>query len=154
MFISIDPGYNVGAATFDFRGDDINKAIIDLPTFRKVYLKSVCRQFLKQPLGEKLIFIMEDYTLRQDMAINQTGSDMPASRCIGAVEMVADILGPERCEIHLQKSGNLKTALKWAGYPELANKPRTWHCPDDLSAYSHGVFWLIKNGYRKHPIFS
>lgn len=155
MFISIDPGHNVGVATFDERGDDIHKTTMDLPRFRKMFLKNVLRERLKAPEGtSKLTFIMEDYKLRKDMAINQTGSDMPASRCIGAVEFAYDILGPDRCEIILQPSGNLRTALKWAGYPELANKPRTWHCPDDLSAYAHGVFWLIKNDYRKHPIFN
>lgn len=155
MFISIDPGHNVGVATFTDTGLDVSKATITLPRFRQFILKSAVRERLKAPEGTpKLIFLMEDYKLRQDMAINQTGSDMPASRCIGAVEFACDILGPERCEIILQPPGNLRTALKWSGYPELANKPRTWHCPDDMSAYAHGVFWLIRNDYRKHPIFN
>jgi hypothetical protein len=154
MFVAVDPGENVGAATFSETGEDLGRTVVRLDSFRTNFLKTLCSQRLKEPpRSPKLIFIMEDYTLRQDMAINQTGSDMPASRCIGAVEMIASILGPERCEIHLQKPGNLKTALKWAGYPTLANKPRSWHCPDDLSAYAHGVFWLIQNNYRKHPIF-
>lgn len=155
MFISIDPGQNVGVATFTEKGGDIAKQTVTLPQFRQLFLKSVLRERLKAPEGTpKLTFIMEDYALRQDMAINQTGSDMPASRCIGAVEFAVDILGPERGEIKMVKPGNLRTALKWAGYPELANKPRTWHCPDDLSAYAHGVMWLIQNDYRKHPLFS
>lgn len=155
MFISIDPGQNVGVATFTDSGEDLGKTIMPLERFRSFFLKGSIRGRLKEPEGTpKLTFIMEDYALRQDMAINQTGSDMPASRCIGAVEFAVDILGPERGEIKMVKPGNLRTALKWAGYPELANKPRTWHCPDDLSAYAHGVMWLIQNDYRKHPLFS
>lgn len=155
MFISIDPGYHVGVATFNDEGGDISRTVMELRKFRKLFLKSICRERLKAPEGTpKLTFIMEDFNLLKNMAIQQTGSDMPASRCIGAVEMICDILGEDRSEIQLQKPGNLRTALKWAGYPELANKPRSWHCPDDLSAYAHGVFWLIKNDYRKHPIFN
>lgn len=155
MFISIDPGENVGVATFTPEGKDISKTTLRLKEFRKLFLKSVSRDRLKAP-GDapKLVFIMEDFRLIHNLALEQTGSDMPAPRCIGAVEMIHDILGEERSEIVLQKPGNLRTALKWAGLPHLANKPRTWHCPDDLSAYAHGVFWLIQNNYRKHPIFN
>jgi hypothetical protein len=148
LFISVDPGENVGVATFREDGSDINKSIMRLENFRS-FLKMVLAAL---PQDERMRFIMEDYSLRQDMAIAQTGSDMPASRCIGAVEMISTLLG-ERSMIFLQKPGNLRGALKWAGYPELARKPRSWHCPDDISAYAHGVHRLIDLKLRKHPIF-
>ncbi|MFE1914995.1 hypothetical protein [Streptomyces anandii] len=149
MLMSVDPGNRVGVATFKDDGTDISRTIMGLPQFRK-FLAMV--YFQVQTSGEKLHFLYEDYTLRKDMAIAQTGSDMPASRCIGAVEMTHDLLG-DRSTIDVSLPSNLRTALKWAGFPELANKPRTWHCPDDLSAYSHGVMWLINKNVRKHPLF-
>jgi hypothetical protein len=147
MFISVDPGDNVGVATFKADGTDINKTIMRLDKFRNFLSLSVV-----VPDVKKMIFIVEDYRLCQNMAIAQTGSDMPASRCIGAIEMVCEILG-DRSQIYWQNPSNLRGALKWAGYPKLANKPRSWHCPDDLSAYAHGVHRLIDLGIRKHPIF-
>lgn len=148
MYISVDPGKNVGVATFGEDGKDIKKATMDLDKFRS-FLTLILAAL---PQDEKLRFIMEDFRLRHDKAIDQTGSDMPASRCIGAVEMMSTLLG-ERSMIFLQKPGDLRGALKWAGFPELANKPKSWHCPDDMAAYAHGVHRLINLGIRKHPIF-
>lgn len=146
MFIAVDPGQHVGVATFKSDGSDISKTIMDLYKFR---------DFLKLAMSgtTQVDFIMENYKLRQDKAIDQTGSDMPASRCIGAVEMAVTILGEDRCRVYWQKPSDLRGALKWAGYPELARKPRTWHCPDDIAAYAHGVHRLIDLKLRKHPIF-
>jgi hypothetical protein len=148
MFIAVDPGLNVGVATFNADGSDLNRTIMRLDKFRS---------FLKLTLaarGEMSVinFIMEDFKLRHDKATDQTGSDMPASRCIGTVEMVSDILG-DKSKIYLQKPGDLKGALKWAGFAHLANKPRSYHVPDDIAAYAHGVHRLIDLGLRKHPIF-
>lgn len=155
MFVSVDPGERVGVATFNDKGENIYRTTFSIKEFRKLYLKQILRERLGAPKTDpKLVFIVEDFSLRRDKSFEQTGSDMPASRCIGAVELAVDILGHDRGEIVFQSPGNLKTALKWAGFPDLANKPRSWHCPDDLSAYAHGVFYLIQNNYRKHPIFN
>lgn len=149
MYIAVDPGKTVGVATFREDGTDIARKALDIDKFRTL-LKSF--YFGVKDSDEKLRFIVEDYKLRQDMALAQTGSDMPASKCIGAIEMIMTLLG-EQSMIWWQRPSDLKGALKWAGYPELARKPRTWHCPDDLSAYAHGVHRLIDLGVRKHPIF-
>jgi len=151
MFISIDPGNNVGLATFSAEGDDIYKTVTKLSEFRRFYLSNIYSSINLGDINE-ITFIMEDYKLRKEMAIAQTGSDMPASRCIGAVEQINDMLGA-KSTIELVPPGNLRGSLKWAGFPELARKPRSWHCPDDISAYAHGVKYLIDQGLRKHPIF-
>lgn len=145
MYIAIDPGKNVGVATFKSDGTDNTKK-----TFREPFFLA----FLEMLIVSKIpgaVFIMEDFTLRKDKALDQVGSDMPAPRMIGAVQMTSRLL--KDSHIELVKPGNLRTALKWAGYPELANKPRNWHCPDDLSAYAHGVKYLIDRGIRVHPLF-
>lgn len=148
MYMAVDPGQNVGVATFHEDGSDINRTIMDLDRFR-TFLKMILASL---PQDEKLRFIMEDYRLRQDKAIVQTGSDMPASRCIGTIEMMVCLLG-ERSMLFWQKPSELRGSLKWAGFPELARKPKSWHCPDDIAAYAHGVKRLIDLGVRKHPIF-
>lgn len=154
MFISVDPGKNVGVATFNHEGVDINRTVMQEAEFRN-FLKMVFSQVMAQnkakpesPIG--ITFIMENYQLRQDKALDQLGSDMPASRIIGAVQMVDELLG-DRSEIVLQQPGVLHTALKWAGFEKYANS--RIHPPDDIAAYSHGMFHLINVGLRKHPIF-
>lgn len=150
MLVSIDPGYRVGIATFNDDGTDIGRHSVPLPQFRNRL--HTLYEYAKK-YEEPIHFLYEDYTLRQDKALAQTGSDMPAPRCIGAVEMIHEMLGKLSPTLDKSKPINLRTALKWAGFPELANKPRTWHCPDDIAAYSHGVMWLIQNNLRKHPLF-
>jgi hypothetical protein len=152
VYISIDPGKNVGVATFRENGEDINKRIMDLNTQFRDYLTKLYA--LHANSEEPIRFIMEDFKLRKDKALEQTGSDMPAPRCIGAVEMMCTLFGEDRASIHYIPPGNIKTSLKWAGYSALANKPRGYHPPDDIVAYSHGVFALINLKLRKHPIFS
>lgn len=146
MFIAIDPGKNTGVATFDSDGKDLGKHVFHEDTFRK---------FMANLLHVEgtVTFILEDFKLVQGKALEQTGSDMPAPRIIGAMQMIDTILG-DRSTIVLVRPGNLRTALKWAGYSELANKPYGWHCPDDLSAYAHGVMYLIQQKLRPHPIFA
>lgn len=154
MFIAIDPGANTGVATFKHTGEDINRTVFREEQFRE-FLKMVYSQAMAQVTSDPetkfgLTFIMEDFKLRKDKALDQLGSDMPASRAIGAVQMIDNLLG-DRSELILQQPGILSTALKWAGYPKYANS--RIHPPDDIAAYSHGMFHLINANLRKHPIF-
>lgn len=152
MFISIDPGYRVGVATFKDDGSDLGKQIIKLDDF-KGWLKGIYQY--SKGFDENIRFLYEDFTLRQDKAIAQTGSDMPASRCIGMIQMLHWMLG-ENSTIAMSSPRNIITAMKWAGRPDIANKMqrnRNYHPDDDLVAYAHGVMWLIELKVRKHPIF-
>lgn len=145
MFIAIDPGKNTGVATFDSDGKDLQKYVFSEDSFR-LFMVGLLH------VKGSVTFILEDFRLIQGKALEQTGSDMPAPRVIGAMQMIDTIMG-DRSKIEMVQPGNLRTALKWAGFPELANKPRTWHCPDELAAYAHGVMYLIQKKLRKHPIF-
>lgn len=150
MLISIDPGKNVGVATFDLAtGEDHKKTVYTL-NFFPTFLHGVYDFATKN--DKEIVFLYEDFNLRQDKALNQTGSDMPASQAIGMVKQVHTML-KDRSRLETCKPSELRTALKWAGYDDLANKPRTYHCPDDIAAYAHGVMWLIRQDIRKHPIF-
>ncbi|MFF5977043.1 hypothetical protein ACFY7C_36685 [Streptomyces sp. NPDC012769] len=149
MYISVDPGENVGVATFREDGTDIGKTVVPLPNFRTFLTNTY---FAIKDRDEKLRFVVESFALRQDKSWEQTGSNMPASRCIGSIEQIMSLLG-EQSMLWWAEPRNLRGALKIAGYPELARKPKNWHCPDDLAAYAHGVHRLVELGVRKHPIF-
>jgi hypothetical protein len=151
MFISIDPGANTGVATFMPNGNDVGNHTYREGDFLR-FLNGAYYTVSSPDYKDEVTWIMEDFNLRQDKALAQTGSDMPASRMIGAVQMVDNLIGA-KSKIVYQKPGNLRTALKWAGFPELANKPRSWHCPDHIAAYAHGKMYLIQQGICKHPIF-
>lgn len=150
MFISIDPGKNNGVASFSDEGQDIKKKVMQEEEFLH-FLQMLL--VIKGDGKNHITFILEDFKLRQDKAIDQTGSDMPSSRMIGAVQFADRILG-DQSDIVYQRPGILNSALKWAGYSDLANKGRGYHVPDDIAAYSHGVYYLITQNLRKHPIFN
>lgn len=145
MFIAIDPGKNTGVATFHSDGSDLGRYTFHEEKFR-LFMAGLIH------VKGTVTFILEDFRLVQGKALEQTGSDMPAPRVIGAMQMIDTILGDDSNIVYV-KPGNLRTALKWAGYSEFANKPYGWHCPDDLSAYAHGVMYLIQQKLRPHPIF-
>lgn len=147
MYVAIDPGKNIGLATFKPSGEDLNKKTVDEDKFF-FFLKMLIGA-TKEEEKNFVTFIMEDYKLRQDKALNQVGSDIPAARIIGAVQFADSIL-EKQSKIVLQPPSVLYTALKWAGYKRYTS--RNSHAPDDVAAYSHGLFYLIKQNIRKHPI--
>jgi len=155
VFIAIDPGANTGVATFTNEGKDIKRTVMreaEFLNFLKMVYSSVYAQAVDKPESKiGLTFIIEDFHLRMDKALDQTGSNMPSSQIIGSVKMIDNLLD-ERSEIIMQRPDVLSTALKWAGFSKYANNRRL-HPPDDIAAYSHGVFHLINAGLRKHPIF-
>lgn len=144
MFIAIDPGENVGMATFSDAGLDIKRKIFRLPQFRETLALLTAASN-----DQHYTFIMENFNLRLDKALDQTGSNMPAARAIGAVEMIDDILG-SKSTIVMRDPRLLYSALKAAGYARYANK--RIHPPDDIAAYAHGVDYLIEIGLRRHPV--
>jgi hypothetical protein len=153
VFVSIDPGRNVGVASFTDDGKDIHCATINLKDF-KVYLKGLIE--VSKNADEKIHFLYEDFTLRKDKALDQTGSEMPAPKCIGMVELAQCVIGDAKSTIEKALPGNLITAFKWDGRPDIALKMernRKYHPDDKLAAHAHGTMWLINMKIKKHPIF-
>lgn len=153
MFVSVDPGYRVGVATFKEDGSDLAKTIMKLDDEFRPWLNGLY-QYSHQ-FNEPIRFLYEDFTLRQDKAYEQTGSDMPASRCIGSIEMVSYMLG-DKSTLDKSSPSNIVSAMKWSGQQDVARmmeRNRKYHPADDKVAYAHGVMWLINLKIRKHPIF-
>lgn len=152
MFISIDPGQNVGVASFKEDGTDLHSKTIDLDSF-PLFLINMYQYAVKH--NEKVHLLYEDFMLRQDKAIAQTGSDMPASQCIGMLKLIHAWFNGQST-LETCSSRDLITAFKWDSRPDIAAKlerRRGYHPPDHLAAHAHGVMWLINKNIRKHPIF-
>lgn len=147
MYVAIDPGKNIGLATFSSEGEDRGKLVVNEEALFG-FLKNVIVA-VEEKESRFVTFILEDYKLRKDRALDQVGSDIPAARIIGAVQMVHSILG-EQSKIVLQEPRILHTALKWSRQNKWVG--RKSHVPDDVSAYAHGVYYLIQQKIRPHPI--
>lgn len=143
MYVAIDPGESVGMAMFTDTGEDIRKLTLRLPQFREALA-------MLMVTDKTYHFIVEDFRLRKDKALDQIGSNIPAARAIGAIEMMVAILG-ERASITMVQPSVLTSALKAAGFARYANNRRL-HPPDDVAAYAHGVQYLIDNKLRRHPV--
>ena len=139
MYAAFDPGGRTGIAIFYSDGSDLTKKSLTEEHFL-LYLQML----IKVRDNTFNTFIVEDFRLRQDKALDLVGNNFVASRMIGAIQLTAHIL---KVPIVYQPSSILPTALKWAGIP----KPRG-HLPDELSAYAHGIHYLVKNNIRKHRI--
>jgi hypothetical protein len=149
MFIAVDPGQNVGVASFGSDGSDGNRFVNDLSDFR-IFLRNIYDVVKHSTENAKVHWIVEDFSLRQDRALEQTGSDMPASKCIGMVDLIDHML-ENRSQLTMVPPSHLSTGLKLAGFKQYAR--RGIHAPDHIAAYAHGVKFLIDQGLRRHPIF-
>lgn len=151
MYVAFDPGKRTGIARFNDDGSDINRGVLTEKHFLS-YLQLLMRaQTLGEHTGGLVVpedrpraFIVEDFKLREDKAYDLVGQESHADRAIGAIELCAHAL---HVPIYFQGSFILKTALKWARI-----KPVRGHLPDELSAYAHGVHWLIVNDIRRNPV--
>ena len=123
--LSVDPGENVGYALWDGT-ECYENATVKRNRFMQMltdgYFDGVHR------------VVAEDFTLFRGRAQKQTGSKMPASLVLGALELWCRQQG---IWLHKQHSGILSVASKHANRPLPAG-----HCPDDLSAYLHGYYYL------------
>ena len=139
MYLAFDPGGRTGIAVFNSDGSDENKSSLTEKNFL-IYLNTLI-SFSDSQFN---CFIVEDFRLRQNKALDLVGNDFIASQMIGAIKLVASSLN---VPIVFQSPSILPTALKWAGIPKSRG-----HLPDELSAYAHGIHYLVKNNIRKHRI--
>jgi hypothetical protein len=139
MYAAFDPGGRTGIATFHSDGKDIVKTSLAEDNFL-MYLNTLI-EVKDKPFK---VFVVEDFRLRENKALDLVGNDFIASQMIGAIKLTAHAL---KVPIIFQSPSILPTAIKWAGI-----KPHRGHLPDELSAYAHGIHYLVKNGIRKHRI--
>ena len=86
--------------------------------------------------------VIEDYTLYQHKAIQQSGSKLEAVRVIGAIESWATI---NKSRITRQPASIKAIAQMWSGV-----KPKGAHSKNHhVDAFNHGYYYLQKEGFIK-----
>lgn len=127
--LSVDPGENVGYALWD-GGECYENGKVSRSQFMQWlvdgYFNGVDR------------VVAEDFKLFRGRAQKQVGSKMPASLVLGALELWCRQQG---IWLEKQHSGILSIASLHANRPLPQG-----HCPDDLSAYLHGYYYLENTG--------
>jgi hypothetical protein len=131
--LGIDPGGMNGLAWF---GSDYQ-----LKGFTQVNLHDFPLWLdAHQPIPD--VVILENYRLWKHKALQQSGSDMPASQAIGMVKMYCKVRGITIVE---QSPQILEPAQKMSQMPLPADHSKShW-----VSAYNHVFWWLVKQGYRQ-----
>lgn len=125
ILLSVDPGDRVGYALWD-DGECYENAVVT----RSQFMEMLTNGYFE---GTDRV-VAEDFALFRGRAQKQVGSKMPASLVLGALELWCRQRG---IWLTKQHSGILSIAAKHANRPLPAG-----HCPDDLSAYLHGYYYL------------
>lgn len=128
--LSVDPGKNVGYAYWKSDGTLVSKGVMDIEDFI-----AKCSGPLLEAGIEVIVY--EDYTLRPNKAYAQRGSKLQASQIIGAVKLLAKLVG---AKLVRQQPKDLKITALHAGVV----LPKG-HLPDELSAYLHGYRYFVVN---------
>lgn len=138
-YIALDPGETTGFALFADDGELIKYG---------QFTQKDQADWLKKHVTPKLkLIIVEDYKnyawkRQKNWSRNQT------SKNIGAVEMIANIVG---IPIHLQMANAKGIGFKWAHLNEkvcMANHSQS----HQYVAVAHGVYYLQLNGIRKPQV--
>ncbi len=127
--LSVDPGEHVGYALWD--GTDCYENVV---VSKSEFMQMLAGSYFE---GADRV-VAEDFALFRGRAQKQAGSKMPASQVLGALELWCRQRG---LWLTKQHSGILSIASKHADRPLPAG-----HCPDDLSAYLHGFYYLEAQG--------
>lgn len=147
--VGIDPGKNIGFARIDAEEKKIiheMDKIVQWDLFT-LMLENIAI-YANERLGDQpLIIAMENFRLFGHLAGKQIGSHMEASQVIGAVKYVV-ATSKGKMKLVLQEPSINETASKWSG----RGVKKGLHLPDNISAYNHAYYWLIKNQHLRHRV--
>lgn len=127
---AIDPGKHNGLARFVAETGKLNECVA-------LEYEDLERRLRDIERGTVSRFVVEEFISRG--AITK-GSRNEASKVIGIVDFIARGLG---IPVTKQRPGDRLIAAKWTQL-----KIPKGHMPDDMSAYLHGCFYLIKNNIK------
>lgn len=132
--LAIDPGGMNGVAWWDednYQLAGFNQVKIDDFTI-----------WLENHVPKPDVIVIEDFRLRKGKALQQSGSNMPASQVIGMVDSYCKRNGIKMVK---QPAYILATAVQMSQMPLPKDHSKShW-----VSAYNHGFWYLVQNGYRK-----
>lgn len=127
---AIDPGQHNGLARFEAETGKLIEAIRIEYADLESRLSAVERNLVVR-------FVVEEFISRGDVT---RGSRNEASKIIGIIDFVARQHG---IPVTKQRPSDRLIAAKWTQV-----KVPKGHMPDDMSAYLHGSFYLIKNNIK------
>jgi hypothetical protein len=88
--------------------------------------------------GKPDVIVVEDFRLWRWKAQKQSGSNMPASKVIGKIELWARM---HNIPVVMQKPQDKDMGAKWSGIKTPGNHDQSHH----IVAYNHAVFYLVMN---------
>lgn len=135
-YISIDPGKSTGWVTWDRNGNVIQQGTTRTRDEFEDLLDS---------MGSVSVVIVEDFTLYKNKALQQSGSKMETSKVIGSIESWAR---RNKATLVMQPASILAIAQLWSG----VKMPKNHNVSHWVSAYNHGMYYLLKTGVRKHEL--
>lgn len=130
--LAIDPGITIGWCLF------IDGEVNSLGTIKLDSFTNWLESFDPKPD----VIVVEDYKLFKHKALQQSGSRMETVKVIGMIE---SYVVRNRIKIVRQPSNILTIAGLWTETPI----PKKSHLQDQVSAYLHGSYWLIRAGYKE-----
>lgn len=130
--LAIDPGVMIGWAFFDDKGE--------VRALGQVHLNDFAIWLEDQPQPD--LIVVEDFRLFKHKALQQSGSRLETSKCIGMIESYCVRY---KVKIVLQSSNILPIAEKWTGQ----KRPSKHEVGHKICAYLHGSYYLIKEGHRE-----
>ena len=130
--MAIDPGGMNGLYWWDENYQDAG--------FAQVKLKDL-PEWLEAHLPTPELIVYENYRLWSHKAKQQSGSDMPAPQAVGIIKSYA---ARNKIELFDQSPQILTSAEKMSQVKMPSDHSQShW-----VSAYLHGYWYLVKNGYR------
>lgn len=133
--LGIDPGGMNGLAWFS------SSSGYQLTGFTQVSLNDFPLWLdAHEPIPDVVVY--EDYRLFKGKALQQSGSDMPASQAIGMIKAYCSVRG---IKVIKQPSNILPQAALMSQLPMPADHSKShW-----ISAYNHAFYWMVSQGYRE-----
>lgn len=131
--LAIDPGKATGWAIFE------NCLPRDYGTCRGM---EEFQDWLVELKPKPDVIVVENFKLFKWKAMQQSGSDMPASQVLGMVKMYAK---SNNIPVVEQSSQILPIAQIWSKMKMPSNHDNSHH----ISAYNHAVYYLVSNNWMK-----
>lgn len=139
MITAWDPGKTTGWAAWKDDGTFLEMGQCDLEEIVGTW------KILTLNYGRIKRVVMEDFRLFKKRALQQSGSDMPASQGIGMLKALA---ANDGSEIIMQPS-NIKPIAQKMSQVAI---PKNHDDSHQVDAYLHGYYKLVQDGLVKTPL--
>lgn len=158
MIIAFDPGdKNIGCAMFSYSEEEKKANLLFKRVLNRETLYSVLELAEKMLVGKpdvKHTFVIENFRIDPNNVANRNPrarssamfqwSEVETSQVIGALKYAAYRMN--NSDVVMQEPAILAMGRKWCDF-----KVPKGHIPDDISAYIHGLHYMMKFGLIQSP---